>query len=94
MYLYLSVMMQMLLCLQKHLKGAAQGHRNVVFLTISTGIGGGMICDGRLLLGTEGLGAEAGHIPMIVEEGKVSSLELEASGPEYREKSPRAYRKW
>jgi len=62
-------------------KGAAQGHRNVVFLTISTGIGGGMVVDGRLLLGTQGLGAEAGHIPLIVEEGKVSSLELEAAGP-------------
>lgn len=67
-------------------KGAAQGHRNVVFLTISTGIGGGMICDGLLLLGTEGLGAEAGHIPMIVEDGKVSSLELEASGPNIAKK--------
>ncbi len=67
-------------------KGAAQGYRHVVFLTISTGIGGGMICDGRLLLGTEGLGAEAGHIPMIVEDGKISSLELEASGPNIAEK--------
>ncbi len=62
-------------------KGAAQGCRHVVFLTISTGIGGGMICDGLLLLGNEGLGAEAGHIPMIVADGQVSSLELEASGP-------------
>jgi len=62
-------------------KGAAQGCRDVVFLTISTGIGGGMICDGRLLLGTQGLGAEAGHIPIIVEEGKVSTLELEGAGP-------------
>lgn len=62
-------------------KGVAQGHRHVIYLTISTGIGGGMICDGMMLLGREGLGAEAGHIPMIVEEGKVSSLELEAAGP-------------
>ena len=62
-------------------KGAAKGHRHVVFLTISTGIGGGMICDGMMLLGREGLGAEAGHIPMIVEDGKVSSLENEAAGP-------------
>ncbi len=62
-------------------KGAAKGNRHVIYLTISTGIGGGMICDGMMLLGREGLGAEAGHIPMIVEEGKVSSLELEAAGP-------------
>ena len=62
-------------------KGAAQGHRHVIYITISTGIGGGMICDGRLLLGQEGLGGELGHIPVIVERGKVSSLELEAAGP-------------
>lgn len=62
-------------------KGVAQGYRHVVYLTISTGIGGGMIIDGLMLLGKEGLGAEAGHIPIIVEDGKVSSFELEAAGP-------------
>ena len=61
--------------------GAAQGCRHVVYITISTGIGGGVICDGRLLLGQEGLAAEVGHIPLIAASGKVSSLELEASGP-------------
>src|SRR5512140_1790961 len=34
--------------------GAGQGHQNVLYLTISTGIGGGVVCDGRLLLGTRG----------------------------------------
>lgn len=62
-------------------KGAAQGYRHVVYLTISTGVGGGMIVDGMLLLGKEGLGAEVGHIPIIVEEGKVSTFELESAGP-------------
>ena len=62
-------------------KGAARGYRHVIYLTISTGIGSGVICDGRLLLGQEGLGAELGHIPVIVEPDKVSSLELEAAGP-------------
>jgi glucokinase len=62
-------------------KGAAKGYRHVIYLTISTGIGGGMICDGLMLLGREGLGAEAGHIPLIVGDGKVSSIELEAAGP-------------
>ena len=61
--------------------GAAQGCRHVVYITISTGIGGGVICDGRLLLGQEGLGAEVGHIPLMTASGKVSSLELEAAGP-------------
>jgi glucokinase len=60
--------------------GAARGCRNVVFVTVSTGIGSGMICDGRMLLGTEGLAAEAGHIIMLVGD-RVSSLEKEAAGP-------------
>lgn len=62
-------------------KGAAKGHRHVIYLTISTGIGGGMICDGMMLLGHNGLGAEAGHVPIIVANGQVSSLENEAAGP-------------
>ncbi len=33
--------------------GAGQGHHNLIYLTISTGIGGGVICDDRLLLGAE-----------------------------------------
>ncbi len=61
-------------------RGAARGHRDVIFTTISTGIGSGMICDGRLLLGKEGLAAEAGHMIMLVGD-KVSTLEKEAAGP-------------
>ena len=34
---------------------------NLVYITMSTGIGGGIICDGRLLLGKEGNAAEIGH---------------------------------
>lgn len=60
--------------------GAAQGCRNVVFITVSTGIGSGMICDGKMLLGTGGLAAEAGHIIMLVGD-RVSTLEKEAAGP-------------
>ena len=62
-------------------KGAAQGYRHVIYITVSTGIGSGMICDGRLLLGRAGLAAELGHIPIILTDGKISSLELEAAGP-------------
>ena len=36
--------------------GAAQGCRHVTYITVSTGIGAGIICDGKLLLGREGLG--------------------------------------
>ena len=42
--------------------GAGQGTDNMIYLTISTGIGGGVIADGRLLLGARGLAGELGHI--------------------------------
>jgi glucokinase len=41
--------------------GAAGGRRNLVYITFSTGIGGGVICNGRLVLGREGNAAEIGH---------------------------------
>ncbi len=62
-------------------RGAARGAHDAIFLTISTGIGGGVITDGRLLLGKDGLGAEVGHMVMLVEGERVSTLEKEAAGP-------------
>jgi glucokinase len=41
--------------------GAGKGHHHLIYLTISTGIGGGVICDDHLLVGYKGLGAELGH---------------------------------
>ncbi len=62
-------------------KGAAQGCRHVVYFTVSTGIGSGVISDGKLLLGHAGLAAELGHIPIVMESGQVSTVEPEAAGP-------------
>ncbi len=62
-------------------RGAARGYRDIVFLTISTGIGGGVITDGKLLIGTNGLGGECGHLIVVTEEDRVSTLEKEAAGP-------------
>jgi glucokinase len=42
--------------------GAGRGHHNLVYLTISTGIGGGVIIEDQLLLGMRGLAAELGHV--------------------------------
>ncbi len=42
--------------------GAGRGHHNVLYLTISTGVGGGVILDDRLLQGHRGLAAELGHV--------------------------------
>src|SRR5215211_2656125 len=47
--------------LAEHRFGAALGARNAVMLTIGTGIGGGLILDGRLYRGSTGAGAELGH---------------------------------
>ena len=45
--------------------GAGQGHHNLVYLTISTGIGGGVIINDHLLLGQRGLAAELGHVTIL-----------------------------
>lgn len=45
--------------------GAGQGHHNLVYLTISTGIGGGVIIADRLLLGQRGLAGELGHVTIL-----------------------------
>lgn len=42
--------------------GAGRGSRNLVMLTLGTGIGGGLILDGRPYRGTTGAAAEIGHI--------------------------------
>lgn len=62
-------------------RGAAKGYRHAIYVTVSTGIGSGILVDGRLLLGANGLAAEAGHMVMLVEE-RVSTLEEEAAGPD------------
>lgn len=43
-------------------KGGAQGYKNVLGIAIGTGIGGGIIVDGRLVSGKNGAGGEVGHI--------------------------------
>lgn len=44
--------------------GAGRGSDNVVYVTLSTGIGGGVVANGRLLLGASGNAGEIGHIPI------------------------------
>ena len=74
-----------LAALAEHLYGAARGISDLIYLTISTGIGSGIIADGRMLLGANGLAGEAGH--MIVQPdgptcgcGNRGCLEAMASG--------------
>ncbi len=51
----------------EHRTGAARGAGNVVMLTIGTGIGGGLIIDGRPFRGSSGAGAELGHIVVDID---------------------------
>jgi glucokinase len=48
--------------------GAARGARNVIVLTIGTGVGGGILADGRVVRGATGAAGELGHI-VIDENG-------------------------
>jgi len=48
--------------LGEYWKGGGQGCENMVFATLGTGVGGGIVIEGRLLHGTHGSGAEIGHM--------------------------------
>ena len=45
--------------------GAAKGTENAILLTLGTGVGGGIILDGKLYPGARGLGAELGHTKIV-----------------------------
>ena len=47
------------------LAGAAKGFQNVVLITLGTGLGGGIIYNGKLFIGGHGMGAEVGHMPIV-----------------------------
>jgi glucokinase len=65
--------------------GAATGERDFIGMVVSTGIGGGIMCDGRLL---DGAGGNAGHVGHVIVEpdghecgcGARGCVEAEASG--------------
>lgn len=43
-------------------KGGGQGYSSIVVVTLGTGVGGGIILDGKMLTGATGAGGEIGHI--------------------------------
>lgn len=64
--------------------GAAKGCQNAVFLTLGTGVGGGIVIDGKIFEGGHPGGAELGHIKCGVEQrrctcGRLDCLETYAS---------------
>jgi glucokinase len=67
-------------------RGAAQGGRVVVGITIGTGIGGGIVLDGKIFHGASDVAAEIGHMTIDVTGrrckcGNYGCLEAYASGP-------------
>ena len=43
-------------------QGGGKGHSNLVMVTLGTGVGGGIILNGKMLFGVNGAGGEIGHI--------------------------------
>lgn len=65
--------------------GAGRGTKNMVYVTVSTGIGSGLILDGRLYSGTTGAAGELGHVTVVPDGpmcgcGNRGCLESLASG--------------
>lgn len=72
--------------LGEHWVGAAKGAKNAVCFTIGTGIGGGVVMDGKLVHGASDVAGEIGHITIEVNGrrcgcGNDGCLEAYASGP-------------
>ena len=45
--------------------GAAKEHNSIVMITLGTGVGGGVVVDGKMIEGNKGAGAELGHIVIV-----------------------------
>jgi glucokinase len=66
--------------------GAGKGISNLIYLTISTGVGGGIILNNELLIGSRGYAGEIGHTTLVHQGpecscGNFGHLEAFASGP-------------
>ena len=48
--------------------GGGRGHDNIVLTTLGTGVGGGIVVDGRVVYGAHGAGGEIGHMVLNKEE--------------------------
>lgn len=57
-------------CLAETKVGAARGVQNVILLTLGTGVGGGVVIDGKIFEGNKGQGTELGH--MVIEVDGIS----------------------
>lgn len=80
----------------EHRHGAGRGTRNMIYLTVSTGVGGGVVIDGRLHRGPTGNGGELGHVTVDWRGrpcrgcGRRGCLEAYASGTSIAERAQEA----
>ena len=71
--------------LGEYWQGGGKGHQNVIMVTLGTGVGGGIIINGKILAGVNGAGGEIGHMTIDLNEqdacncGKKGCLEQYAS---------------
>jgi glucokinase len=75
-----------LAALAEHRYGAGKGYAHMIYITVSTGIGGGVIINNQMLLGAQGLAAEIGHMQIMPDGpqcgcGNYGCVEALASGP-------------
>jgi glucokinase len=56
-------------------KGAGDGAKNLICLTLGTGIGGGIIVNGKIVHGVNGAGGEIGHIATFLKDGSLCNCE-------------------
>lgn len=55
--------------LAEHWLGAARGSNEFLYVTVSTGLGGAIFHDGRLVLGPDGTAGELGHVTLMMDGG-------------------------
>ena len=65
------------------LKGGAAGCRNMILITLGTGLGGGVIVDGKVVPGAHGAGGEIGHITLEQEETECCSCGRRGCAEQY-----------
>ena len=65
-------------------KGAGENQPDVVFMTLGTGVGGGIVAEGRLLHGVRGAAGELGHITIDnTRRSHTNSLEFRSIKPKH-----------
>jgi glucokinase len=53
----------------EHWRGAGRGHANMLGMVVSTGVGGGLVLDGKLINGSSGNAGHVGHVVVDPEDG-------------------------